>query len=140
MSEIQPLGIIEYMLGFYNSVSTAMKEAFAEEAYCNEEYQDLTHALEFTEFGTVAGYKLAKQVKDNRQKRRQAKELQEQLDPLNALMKRYANFFNELKNVHAEIERTIGVQVKRTYRRRVRGDLFEKPMKAGKENERQKQD
>src|SRR5690242_20547106 len=106
MTEVNPIELTNQMIEAFEAVQKAFKEADAEEKYCNLEYNDLTHALELTNFGTVDGYRLAKQIKDNRLRRRQAKDLQEQLEPLLTLMNKNQNFFRELKNVQAEIQQT----------------------------------
>jgi hypothetical protein len=131
MSEnINPLQITADLISANQTVHEAMMQIDADQLYVDGEYNDLTHALEFISFGGVEGYKLAKQLQQNRKRRRNAKNLKEQLQSLHDLMGKHQSFFRDLKKVHAEIEQTIGIQLKRTYKPRTRTDLQEAFAKA----------
>lgn len=123
MTEIDPLTMTSQLIAAFQTVREAVEKAEIDQEYCDREYNDLTHALELINFNGVEGFKLAKQMKDNRVRRRDAKNLIEQLQPLHELMNRHQSFFKDLKKVHAQIETTIHSQQKRTYTPRVRTDI-----------------
>ncbi|MEB3103064.1 hypothetical protein [Ferviditalea candida] len=120
------LELTNQLITISDTVRTTMEQLEQDQIFADKEYNDLTHALELISFSAVEGYKLAKQMQDNRIRRRNAKNLREQLQPLFELVNKNQVFFRELKNVHAQIETTIGIQQKRTYTPRARADLFEK--------------
>jgi DNA repair ATPase RecN len=129
VNDIDALEITSRLLDSFETVRKTIDKIESDHEFCDKELNDLTHALEFISFNASEGYKLAKQMKESRIKRRNAKNLKEELQPLYDLMKRYNNFFKELKNVHAEIEAIRGLQQKRIYSPRVRTDMqdaFEK--------------
>lgn len=119
------LKVTEQLIQAAEEVKREYLNAGDQEDYCDREYNDLTHALELFRFGGVEGYKLAKQMQDNRINRRAAKDLQEELKPLYDLMNKYHTFFRDLKQVHADIELTRGRQKNRRYTPRARTDLNE---------------
>jgi len=123
---LTPLEMVELMIAISDNVKTLMSQVEAEQYYADQEYNDLTHALELTRFNAAEGFRLAKELQDNRLRRRNAKNQREQLQPLYDLIQKYQVFFKELKNVQAQIESVIHAQAKRKYQPRVRDDLFRK--------------
>ena len=121
-----PLEMVELMIAISDNVKTLMSQVEAEQYYADQEYNDLTHALELTKFNAAEGFRLAKELQDNRIRRRNAKNQREQLQPLYDLIQKYQVFFKELKNVQTQIESVIHAQAKRKYQPRVRDDLFRK--------------
>lgn len=122
---MNPLGIVDGLLEAYESAKKAYEDAHQDQEYLEREYTDLNHALELINFNAVEGYKLAKQMQQNRINRREAKNLKEQLKPLVDLLNKHKSLFSELKNVHAMMEQIVGTQQQRQYRPRERSDLFE---------------
>jgi hypothetical protein len=114
----------EQLIAVFEAVRKTMEDASDDQDFIDREYNDLTHALELVSFNASEGYKLAKQLQENRLRRREAKNLKEALQPLYDLMNKNQSFFKELKNVHAAIERTVHTQQNRKYRPRAREDLF----------------
>lgn len=121
-----PLEMTELLIAIADNAKSLMSQVEAEQYYADQEYNDLTHALELTRFNAVEGFRLAKELQDNRLRRRNAKNQREQLQPLYDLIQKHQVFFKELKNVQAQIESVIHAQVKRKYQPRVRDDLFRK--------------
>jgi hypothetical protein len=129
LKDIDVLQITETFMKEFESVKQTMQEANDLQTFSEREYIDLAHALELTSFDIQRGYRLAKELQQNRINRRNAKNLKEEIQPLMELMNRYNGFFKELKNVHAQIERTRHTQISRRYRPRERTDMekeFEK--------------
>ncbi|MFW5437096.1 hypothetical protein [Paenibacillus apiarius] len=91
--------------------------------YYENEYLDLTHALEFMEFGPEEGFQLAQQLQENRRKRRQAKEENELIKPLYELITRQKTLMAEMGKIKAKAQQTIQTQSKRIYTPRVRTDM-----------------
>lgn len=120
------LSVIDQMLRNFDNIQKSFQAAKTEIDYRDKEANDLNHALELSRFNAYEGYKLAKQFQENRQARREAKDMVEELEQLNGLMKRYKNLFNELKKVRSDVEVIRHHQKVRTYAPRVRDDLFEK--------------
>ena len=125
MTNIDALKITSQLIDSFQTVRDTVAQIERDQDFYEREYLDLTHALEIISFNASEGYKLAKQLKENRHNRRNAKNTKEQLMPLHDLMKRYNNFFKELKSVHSQIEVTRNIQRKRAYTPRVREDLQE---------------
>lgn len=125
MTDIDPLKITSQMIATFESVKSAMEKAKEDQDFCDREYNDLTHGLELINFNAYEGYKLAKQLQNNRIRRRILKNTVEQLQPLYELFKKNQGFFKELKNVQAQISTIRDIQQKRIYTPRARTDLQE---------------
>ncbi|MGN7169289.1 hypothetical protein ACTHSJ_25830 [Paenibacillus cellulositrophicus] len=113
---------------FYNAacdIRKAYDEAANQLKYFDNEYNDLTHALELTDFGTDKGHKLALQLQANRKNRRRAKEQIECLQPLRDLLSRYQGFIGDLCRATAKVHGAALRQSKRAYSPRVRHELFD---------------
>jgi hypothetical protein len=123
LKDIDVLQIIEYFIDAFQSVKETMKEADELQTFSEREYADLAHALELTNFDIQRGYRLAKELQQNRVNRRNAKNTKEEIQPLLELMNRYHGLFKELKNVHAQIERIRHIQMNRCYTPRERKDI-----------------
>lgn len=116
--------MVQTILDIAECAKDDMDRYHREVQYYDHEYNDLTHALELTRFNASEGYKLAKQMQENREKRRTSKDCIAQLSPLCNVIKKHHHFFNELKSVEREVQSVIRTQNVRTYRPRVRDDLF----------------
>jgi len=125
MNNIDALQIISQFISSFQNVRSVVQECEAEVSYRDNEYNDLTHALELTTFDAASGYKLAKQLKENRIKRRKVKDQLAQLQPLLSLMNRYQNFFHDMKKLRTEIEKIRAMQQNRIYTPRARTDMME---------------
>lgn len=128
--KLDAIQVVNQLIDAFRSVQEAYQQAERDEEFCDQEYNDLTHGLELIDFNAAEGFKLAKQLKENRTKRRAAKDTIEQLRPLYVHINRNKPFIDGLKNIHAEIETTKNVQMNRVYRPRVRADLFDQLKKA----------
>lgn len=93
--------------------------------YYENEYLDLAHGLEFVEFDVEDGYEFAKQLKENRQKRRQAKEENEILRPLYEILTRHKSLLPEMDKIKGKVQQTIQTQSSRIYTPRARTDMKE---------------
>lgn len=87
------------------------------------EIQDLMHVMEFTNFNASDGYRLAKDLKDARVKRRELKNENEVMEPLVTAVKKFRNNLQELDKVIGEIRKIKNLQQSRSYKCRVREDL-----------------
>lgn len=125
MTDIDPLKITSQIIEAFEFVKTVWEKAKEEQELCDHEYNDLTHGLELIKFNACEGYKLAKQLQNNRIRRRKAKNTLEQLKPLYEVFKKHQGFLRELKKAQAEIATTYDIQQKRIYTPRVRTDLQE---------------
>jgi hypothetical protein len=125
VNDIDALRITSLMISAFQNVKSAVEQFESDVAYYDHEYNDLTHALELMTFDAAKGYQLAKQLKENRLKRRKAKDQLAQLQPLNELMGRYQNFFQELRRTQAQIEKIRTAQQNRIYTPRARTDMQE---------------
>ncbi|NOJ72457.1 hypothetical protein [Paenibacillus alvei] len=86
---------------------------------------DLAHAVEFIEFDTDDGFALALQLKENRRKRRQAKEDNEILRPLYELLIRNKALLPEMDKIKGRVQQVIQTQSQRIYTPKARTDMKE---------------
>ncbi|WP_182200115.1 hypothetical protein [Paraliobacillus salinarum] len=89
----------------------------------NQEIQDLMHVVEFSSFNASDGYRLAKDLKIARKKRRELKNELELLEPLVSVLKKFRNNLQEMDKAVGEIRKVKALQQSRTYKCRVREDL-----------------
>lgn len=90
---------------------------------CNSEQEDLLHELELTKFNACEGYLLAKEIQTLRHKRREYKDLEEQLDLLKLFMNKHKWVINDLKPLIKVIEEKKEHQIHRQYTPRIRSNL-----------------
>ncbi len=128
------LKAVETLLQINEDAKRLFKQAEDEEEYRNREYTDIAHALEFIQFGGVDGYRLARQLKDCRLARREAKNAQEELKPFIDMLNKYQALFRDLRQVHAAIEVTRNRQSNRVFTPRVRVDLGEEIQRRERRN------
>lgn len=119
------LETIKQMIDTFEKVKSQTFQTNDSQDYFDREYNDLTHALEFKTFDIQRGYKLAKELQENRVNRRREKNLHEQLQPFAELLNKNHNFLKELKNMQAAIEIIVHTQQSRSYTPKARVDLFE---------------
>ncbi|MNL32599.1 hypothetical protein D3C87_1544630 [compost metagenome] len=93
--------------------------------YFDDEYNDLTHALELTKFDEEKGHQLALLLQENRKCRRRAKEERELLQPLHDLLWTQKGFVGDLCRATAKVHVRARRQSTRTYTPRVRPDVFD---------------
>ncbi|PAD73688.1 hypothetical protein [Paenibacillus campinasensis] len=106
-------------------------------AYCDGEYLDLNHALEFFELDQIERLELAKQLQDNRRRRRRAKDENERLQPLYDLVTQKQELVSEVSKGRRMVQNIIRSQATRRYTPRVRIDLqplFEEARAAANQN------
>ncbi|WP_025681138.1 hypothetical protein [Paenibacillus massiliensis] len=102
---------------------TAYENSDAALKHCDDEYIDLNHALEFFEHTPETLCRLAGQLRDNRKRRREAKENKERLAAFQTLTESDDNLIekiNKAKNIALFIQT---LQEQRRYSIRVRHDL-----------------
>lgn len=107
----------------YVNLPKRYDEAKREIKQCELEIEDLEHVLEFSNFNASDGYKLAKELKEVRQKRRTLKNELELLEVIKRL-----NTFPKPQEKHicqaiGDIRKTLQVQKERCYSMRIRHDL-----------------
>lgn len=128
------LKAVETLIQINEDAKKLFKQAEDEEEYRNREYTDIAHALEFIQFGGADGYRLARELKDCRLARRDAKNKQEELKPFIDLLNKYQTLFRDLRQVHAAIEVTRNRQDNRIYTPKVRADLGEEIQRRERRN------
>lgn len=114
-----PQKYISQLVNVFSQVPGWYEENDREIKFRDAEYNDLNHALELTTFGGVQGYKLALGLKENRIKRREAKDANELMKPLYDLIKKHQHLLSEMKKCAGEINNVLGVHKARVYSPRV---------------------
>lgn len=84
----------------------------------NEEFNDICHALEKLTFGGSQGYKLAMALKENRIKRREAKNAIEKYRPLYDLVQKYKGIHGDIRKAMSMINQTENLQKAQVYKLR----------------------
>lgn len=113
------------MINYFRDVKKEYEEAEKNVRFYESEYNDLTHALELTNFNASEGYKLAKELKQNRKNRREAKDIMNELNPLYMFMQSNSRFLQELKKVNTEVIKITQKKDSRKYHVRARADMQE---------------
>ncbi|WP_438349915.1 hypothetical protein ACP8HI_04390 [Paenibacillus sp. FA6] len=113
------------MLGVFKGIKTTYDQHTKDLAHCNDEYLDLTHALEFLDVDDLGGYELVRQMQVNRRRRRRAKDEIERLQPLYDYLNRQKGMTGELSRLHQVVQDISKNQGKRKYTSRIRTDLQE---------------
>ncbi|WP_162632643.1 hypothetical protein [Paraliobacillus zengyii] len=104
-------------------VPDRMNENKRELDLINQEIQDLLHVIEFSSFNASDGYRLSKELKIAREKRRKLKNDLELLEPLTTVLKKFRNNLQEVNKVVGDIRKAKALQQSRVYKCRVREDL-----------------
>ena len=110
---------------FMTDLPRRIQQVKMEINYYQEELQDLEHYIEFTNLSASQGYKIAKEIKDVRMKRRELKNELEYLEIIEKRMKNALRHQDGISQVTDGISRTKERISTRTYTPRVRKDLFE---------------
>ena len=110
---------------FMTDLPRRIQQVKMEINYYQEELQDLEHYIEFTNLSASQGYKIAKEIKDVRMKRRELKNELEYLEIIEKRMKNALRHQDGISQVADGINRTTERISTRTYTPRVRKDLFE---------------
>ena len=110
---------------FMTDLPRRIQQVKMEINYYQEELQDLEHYIEFTNLSASQGYKIAKEIKDVRMKRRELKNELEYLEIIEKRMKNALRHQDGISQVTDGISRTTERISTRTYTPRVRKDLFE---------------
>lgn len=114
-----PQKFISQLINVFSQVPHWYEENEQEVKFRDDEYNDLTHALELIAFGGVQGYKLAVGLKENRIKRREAKNTSELMKPLYDLVKKHQHLLSEMRKCSSEISKMTNIQKARKYHPRV---------------------
>lgn len=130
---MEGLDIVSETLRLLQLVETTSKQVSEEINRCDLEHQDLIHAAELLNLNAVEMSKLAKAIKQNRQKRRDAKNTKEQLSPILEVLQKNQGLINSLKVAKGKAESIQRLQKVRVYTPRVRVDLTEEFERASKE-------
>ena len=123
MSNVDAHHLTNQLISIFQTVKQTYERNENDIAFYNQEYTDITHALELLHFNAAQGYRLAKQLKANRANRRLAKDQNQQLQPLYELLTRNQGFLKELRKVQSQIERIKSDQQNRLYTVRARTDM-----------------
>ena len=110
---------------FMTDLPRRIQQVKMEINYCQEELQDLQHYIEFTNLSASQGWKIAKEIKDVRLRRRKLKDELEYLEMIDKRMKNVLRHQDGINQVADGINRTTEKISTRTYTPRVRKDLFE---------------
>lgn len=105
------------------SVKEVYDRNLEEVAYCDAEYIDLTHALEFLGQEQIQFLDLTKQLQDNRRRRRRAKDENERLQPLYDLVTQNTGIVEDVNKGRRKVQDIIKTQAARSYKSRVRNDM-----------------
>ena len=123
MQKIDPSKVISTLLNIREIVQTETVNVRGEIEYRQDEFNDLSHLLEFGTFNATQTCKLARELQEAKRVRRQALNDNELLTPLYEYVNKHAAFFYGLEQIRIEIEKTRKQQIKRRYEIRVREDL-----------------
>lgn len=93
--------------------------------YVQGEQQDIEHYMEFVDLNASEGFKAYKQLQDVRKRRRKLKDELEYLTTIEKRMKNALRHQDGINQVVEGIVNTANQHETRTYRPRVRKDLFE---------------
>lgn len=130
MEKIDPCKIIDSLLHIREIVQTEMATAKAEIEFRQDEFNDLSHLLEFGKLNAIELCKVGREQAKAKRIRREALNICELLGPLNEYINKHTGFFNGLATIRIDIEKQKKLQGKRRYEIRVREDLREKMEKA----------
>lgn len=97
---------------------------------CDKESGDLQHFIELTSFNASEGYKLAKELKENRTRRRECKDQNMLLKPLYDLVKKHHHILKDIRKCISDIQKVENTMDNRTYTPRVRTEMQEAFQKA----------
>ncbi|MNV38895.1 hypothetical protein D3C71_1304580 [compost metagenome] len=114
----------DHLYSAIQSVRDGYLSASEKLKYFDDEYNDLTHALELTKFDREGGHQLAQPLQTNRINRRRAKEEKELIQPLYDLLRAHNGLVGDLSRATAKVHSAALRQSKRTYIPRVRADIF----------------
>ncbi|CAM3879108.1 hypothetical protein COLU111180_12185 [Cohnella lubricantis] len=121
--KFDPAVAIDALIEIFTAVPQLYEENDAEVERRDYEHSDLTHVVELLQFGGVQGYKLAMQIKENRLRRREAKDQNFIMKPLYELVKQHQNWLPRLHKIRDEIQKNIRVNQERRYRPRSDNEL-----------------
>ena len=130
MEKIDPSKVIESLLCTRSIVQEATVAARNEIEYRQDEYNDISHLLEFGTFNASELCKLGKQLQESKRVRRECLNSNELLTPLYEYINKNTAFFNGLEQIRIDIEKARKHQARRRYEIRVREDLREQLEKA----------
>lgn len=119
------------------SVKLIYDRNLEEITYCDAEYIDLTHALEFLGQEQIEFLDITKQLQDNRRRRRRAKDENERLQPLYDLVNQNNGIVEDVNKGRRKVQDIIKTQSARSYKSRVRNDmqfLFDEARAASRNN------
>lgn len=126
MEKIDPCKVIESLLHIREIVQKVTSQSREEISYREDEFNDLSHLLEFGKLNAVELTQAAKQLIESRKVRRDAKNQNELLSPLCEYINKNTAFFNGLESINIDIQKMKRTQTARSYKVRVREDLKDK--------------
>lgn len=122
---MDPRNIISTLQNIREIVQTEIVNVRGEIDYREDEFNDISHLLEFGTFNAVQTCKLARELQESKRIRRLCLNENELLTPLYEYLNKHAGFFNGLEKIGIEIEKKRKKQLGRRYEIRVRDDLRE---------------
>lgn len=125
--------IINQMIAIFTTIPQVYEQNETNILMYEQEENDLVHGFEFLEFNNSLGYKMAKELKENRSRRRNCKDQNELMKQVYEMIMKYSKFLGELKKCQTDIQITKNVMKKRTYTPRIRTEMRELFIQASKE-------
>ncbi|PNQ78892.1 hypothetical protein [Paenibacillus sp. F4] len=121
--QIKAIEAAQQIQDILREVKTAYKKSDREVKYYDHECADIIHALEFIELDAETACALCQQLRDNRKRRREAKNERERLQPLYEVSEGHPYLIYEFERAKWRTERIECIQKHRMYTPRIRTDL-----------------
>lgn len=112
---IDPSELVEQLINIFTDIPEIYAENDKEVERRDYEHSDLTHVVELSTFGSVQGYRLVKQIQENRRKRREAKDQNFIMRPLYDFIMKNQSILPQLHKVRMDVMKQIKVNAERQY-------------------------
>lgn len=113
--EIDPEAIVEQLISIFTDIPEIYNANDKEVELRDWEHSDLTHVIELSAFGGVQGYKIAKQIQENRRRHREAKDQNFIMRPLYDFIMKNQSVIPQLHKVRMDLMKQIKVNAERQY-------------------------
>jgi predicted RNase H-like nuclease (RuvC/YqgF family) len=123
LSALNAISTTKHFLKTLNIIEQDWDTWYEEVHKCDQEAQDLLHEIEFTKFEIQRGYKLAKQLQEVRQRRRDLKNTMETMRTLKDFLDSNKQMKINLYKILTSMEKMKEHQGQRIYTPRVRTDI-----------------
>jgi len=115
--------VVERLISIFTVIPQLYEQNDQEVERRDYEHSDLTHVAELLNFGGVQGYKLAKEIQNNRRRRREAKDMNFILKPLYEFLKQHQNQLPRLHKIRDEVAKNVRINQERRYHPRSDNEL-----------------